>query len=88
MASATPVVSGGPPRRRGGFVPRRKVCRFCAEQVSHVDYKQVQVIRSFVTEGGKILSSRITGTCSKHQRQLARAIKRNRILAVLPYTAF
>ncbi len=72
--------------RRRGFAPRRKVCRFCADQVQHVDFKQVQVLRSFTTERGKILSSRITGTCAKHQRQLSRAIKRARYLALLPFT--
>lgn len=52
-----------------------------------MDYKQVQVLRSFMTERGKILSSRVTGTCAKHQRQLARAIKRCRHLSVLPFLA-
>ncbi|MBI4057129.1 MAG: 30S ribosomal protein S18 [Elusimicrobia bacterium] len=85
--AAAPVGPAGAPRRRG-FVPRRKVCRFCAEQVAQVDYKQVPIIRTFVTDTGKILSSRITGTCSKHQRQLARAIKRNRIVAFLPFSSF
>src|SRR5579885_842671 len=81
--------SGAPARRPGGRRPpypvRRKVCRFCAEKVRDIDYKQIQILRTFMTESGKILSSRITGSCAKHQRQLSRAIKRARNLALLPY---
>jgi len=73
--------------RRKPFAPRRKVCRFCADQVHFVDFKQVQVLRAFTTERGKILSSRVTGNCAKHQRQLSRAVKRARYLALLPFTA-
>ncbi len=72
-------------RRRGGFAPRRKVCRFCAEKVRDVDYKQIQILRAFTADSGKILSSRITGNCAKHQRQVGRSIKRARNLALLPY---
>ena len=72
-------------RRRAPFPVRRKVCRFCAEKVRDIDYKQIQVLRTFITDSGKILSSRITGSCAGHQRQLARAIKRARNLALLPY---
>ncbi|MBI3551872.1 MAG: 30S ribosomal protein S18 [Elusimicrobia bacterium] len=72
-------------RRRAPFPVRRKVCRFCAEKVRDIDYKQIQVLRTFVAEGGKILSSRVTGNCARHQRQLSRAIKRARNLALLPY---
>lgn len=78
--------AGASARRRGAFRPRRKVCRFCVDKVDSVDFKQVQVIRTFVTERGKILSSRITGNCAKHQRQLSLAIKRARYLALLPFT--
>ena len=74
-------------RRRGPFKPRRKVCRFCADKVEHIDFKLTQDLRTFTTERGKILSSRITGTCAKHQKQLGRAIKRARYLALLPFTA-
>lgn len=74
-------------RRRGPFPVRRKVCRFCAEHVHSVDYKQVQILRSFTTERGKMLSRRITGTCAKHQRMLARSIKHSRVLALLPFTS-
>lgn len=72
-------------RRRAPYPVRRKVCRFCAEKVRDIDYKQIQILRTFITESGKILSSRITGSCAKHQRQLSRAIKRARNLALLPY---
>ena len=80
-----PSAGSYPPGKKRGFVPRRKVCRFCADQVYTIDYKQVQVLRSFMTERGKILSSRVTGVCAGHQRMLARCIKRVRTLALLPY---
>ncbi len=69
-------------RRR--FV-RKKVCRFCAEGIKEVDYKDVDRLRNYLSERGKILPRRMTGVCAKHQRQLARAIKRARILALLPF---
>jgi len=72
-------------RRRAPYPVRRKVCRFCAEKVRDIDYKQIQVLRTFITDSGKILSSRITGTCAGHQRQLSKSIKRARNLALLPY---
>lgn len=65
---------------------RRKACRLCVDNVDHLDYKNSQYLRSFVMDSGKILSRRITGTCAQHQRQLSRAIKRNRNMAILPYT--
>ena len=73
-------------RRRGGGMRRRKVCQFCAEKGSEIDYKDVETLKKFVTERGKILPKRITGTCAMHQRELTRAIKRARIVALLPYT--
>ncbi|HAM34702.1 MAG TPA: 30S ribosomal protein S18 [Elusimicrobia bacterium] len=75
-------------RRRPPFPVRRKVCRFCADKVRDIDYKQIQVLRAFLTESGKILSSRITGNCARHQRSLSRAIKRARNLALLPYVVY
>ena len=72
-------------RRRGGM-RRRKVCQFCAEKGSEIDYKDVETLKKFVTERGKILPKRITGTCAMHQREVTRAIKRARIVALLPYT--
>ena len=78
------------PRGRGGFRGRgkgffrRKVCKFCVQNLT-VDYKNPESLRRFVTERGKILPRRITGTCAKHQRALAKEIKRSRVLAFLPY---
>ncbi|GAQ93959.1 small subunit ribosomal protein S18 [Thermodesulfovibrio aggregans] len=64
---------------------RKKYCRFCAEKIDFIDYKNVKMLRSFMTERGKILSRKMTGTCSRHQRQLTKAIKRARAIALLPY---
>ena len=75
-------------RRRGPYPARRKVCRFCAEKVRDIDYKQIQILRTFVSDTGKIISSRVTGNCARHQRQLSRAIKRARNLALLPYVSY
>lgn len=66
---------------------RRKVCAFCADGIVWVDYKDAVRLRKFITERGKILPRRITGTCASHQRQLTRAIKRARIIALLPFKA-
>jgi len=65
---------------------RRKFCRFTADKVDWVDYKEVEVLKDFVNENGKIIPARITGTTSGFQRQLSVAIKRARFLALLPYT--
>ncbi len=64
---------------------KRKTCRFCSHSDLVINYKQVDILERFITERGKILPRRITGTCSKHQRELANAIKRARILALLPF---
>jgi small subunit ribosomal protein S18 len=64
----------------------RKVCAFCVERLDHVDYKEVSRLRRFLSERGKILPRRITGTCAKHQRPLTAALKRARAIALLPYT--
>jgi small subunit ribosomal protein S18 len=82
---------GGEGRGRGGMRRgrpggRRKVCRFCADKTLKVDYKDVRTLGSFITEGGKIVPSRTSGNCAKHQRQLAVAIKRARVLALLPFS--
>ena len=68
------------------FFRRRKFCRFTAEGVQEIDYKDLEVLKQYITETGKIVPSRITGTKAKFQRQLATAIKRARYLALLPYT--
>ena len=67
------------------FYRRRKYCRFTAEGVTEIDYKDLNTLKNYVTETGKIVPSRITGTKAKYQRQLATAIKRARFLALLPY---
>ncbi|HXN13464.1 MAG TPA: 30S ribosomal protein S18 [Candidatus Acidoferrales bacterium] len=77
---------GGGGMRRGRPGGRRKVCRFCADKTLKVDYKDVRTLGSFITEGGKIVPSRTSGNCAKHQRQLAVAIKRARVLALLPFS--
>lgn len=68
------------------FFRRRKFCRFTAEGITEIDYKDVDLLKGYITETGKIVPSRITGTSAKYQRQLATAIKRARYLALLPYT--
>jgi len=68
------------------FFRRRKYCRFTAEGIAEIDYKDLNLLRQNVTETGKIVPSRITGTSAKYQRQLATAVKRARFLALLPYS--
>ena len=68
------------------FAPRRKFCRFCADADLPLDYKRPDILRDYITERGKIIARRITGTCAKHQRQLYVAIKRARTVALMPYT--
>ena len=72
-----------PWRRRG----RRRVCRFCADKDAAIDYKDPQALKYFVTERGKIVPRRISGSCAKHQRAITRAIKQARLIALLPYTS-
>ncbi len=84
-AAARRPSSSAPGGRRAPYPVRRKVCRFCAEKVRDIDFKQIQILRTFTTDTGKILSARITGNCASHQRQLTRCIKRARNLALLPY---
>ncbi|MGY6519560.1 MAG: 30S ribosomal protein S18 [Lysobacteraceae bacterium] len=68
------------------FFRRRKFCKFTAEGVKEIDYKDLNTLRQYLTENGKIVPSRITGTKAKYQRQLATAVKRARFLALIPYT--
>jgi small subunit ribosomal protein S18 len=68
------------------FFRRRRYCRFTAEGIEEIDYKDLAMLKGYVTETGKIVPSRITGTKAKYQRQLARAVKRARYLALLPYS--
>ena len=67
------------------FPPKRKVCRFCQRNVRDIDYKNVDVLKRYILERGKISPRRVSGTCSYHQRRLSTAIKRARILALLPF---
>ena len=77
----------GKKRERGNnLFKRRKFCRFTAEKVKEIDYKDIDVLKDFVQENGKIMPARITGTKARYQRQLSTAIKRARFLALLPYT--
>lgn len=71
-------------RRRFG---RRKVCKFCVDRLDLIDYKDVRRLKNFVTERGKIIPRRISGSCARHQRQLTAAIRQARTVALLPYVA-
>ena len=74
---------------RGGknrSAPRRKVCRFCAEPTIAIDYKSPQLLRAFITDRGKIVPRRISGTCAKHQRSISVSVRRARMLALMPFT--
>ena len=73
-------------RRDRNRRPRRKVCSFCVDKVEAINYKDTAKLKKYVTERGKILPRRITGTCAAHQRQLTVAIKRARHIALMPYT--
>jgi len=74
-------------RGRGKVFFKKKVCKFCTQKAAKIDYKDVDGLRRFTTERGKILPRRITGTCAKHQRELAQAIKRSRSIALMPFIA-
>jgi small subunit ribosomal protein S18 len=76
---------GKPQGRKKFFVRRRTVCKFCAEHLEYVDWKDVKLLQTFIPERGKILPRRISGTCALHQRKLQTAIKRARSIALLPY---
>jgi small subunit ribosomal protein S18 len=74
-----------PPYRKY-FPPKRKFCRFCQRNVREIDYKNVDILRKYMPERAKISPRRVTGTCAYHQRKLATAVKRARLMALLPYT--
>ena len=82
---------GGPGGQQGGkkkfFYRRKRVCKFCVEKIEYIDFKDVKTLQQFIPERGKILPRRISGTCALHQRKLQNAIKRARIVALLPFTA-
>ncbi|MGH9535501.1 MAG: 30S ribosomal protein S18 [Terriglobales bacterium] len=75
---------GGPKRP---FFRRRKVCKFCAEKIDRIDYKDTRLLQQFVAERGRIIPRRISGSCPQHQRRLCRAIKQARNIALLPFAA-
>lgn len=79
--------SGKGPGGRRRFVARPKICQFCVDKNIKIDYKNVDMLSRFMTESGKIRPRRQTGTCAKHQRELAMAIKRARAIALLPFVA-
>jgi small subunit ribosomal protein S18 len=71
--------------KRRGLVFRKRSCRFCTHKINSVDYKDLKTVESFISEKGKILSTRSTGNCAKHQRMITEAIKKARFIALLPY---
>lgn len=79
--------TGAAPMRRRPMHRRRKVCVFCSDDSQKISYKDANLLRKYISERGKILPRRITGTCAKHQRELAKAIKRARAISLLPYVA-
>ncbi|MCM2258196.1 MAG: 30S ribosomal protein S18 [Vicinamibacteria bacterium] len=82
--------AGGAGGKEGGkrfFFRRRKVCKFCADKIDYIDYKDVKTLSGFVPERGKVLPRRMFGTCAEHQRKLTLAIKRARNIALLPFAA-
>lgn len=87
-APAAPATAAAVPAKKSyKRTPRRKVCVFCQEKVTVIDYKDVNRLKKFVTESGKMLPRRMSGTCAKHQRELSTAIKRARNAALLPFKA-
>ena len=76
---------GERPRGGGGFFRRRRVCKFCADKIDYINYKDVRLLTPFIPERGKIQPRRISGTCAMHQRKLQTAIARARQLALIPY---
>ncbi|MFC1952521.1 30S ribosomal protein S18 [Chloroflexota bacterium] len=85
MARRKPTNTKPTKYRRSRYTPSRKVCAFCAGKIKEIDYKNAEVLRGFITDRAKITPRRRTGTCARHQRTLAVAIKRARHLALLPY---
>lgn len=72
--------------RERGRRPKRKVCSFCVDKVQTIEYKEAHKLKRFITERGKLLPRRISGNCAGHQRQLTQAVKRARLIALLPFT--
>jgi len=74
-------------RRDRGRKPKRRVCSFCVDKIEHIDYKDVSKLRRYISERGKILPRWVSGNCAKHQRRLTDAIKRARMMALVPFSA-
>lgn len=90
ITNVTPAAAETPAPAKEGKkyikrIPRKKVCAFCQNKQDTVDYKDVNLLKKYITEGGKILPRRMTGTCAKHQRVLVKAIKRARLVDLLPF---
>ncbi len=85
----TPATAEGSSAKEGKKfikrIPRKKVCAFCQNKVEAIDYKDINTLKKYITEGGKILPRRMTGVCAKHQRVLAKAVKRARLVDLLPF---
>jgi small subunit ribosomal protein S18 len=75
-----------PKKRDALLIQRKRFCRFCVDKVKAIDYKDARRLESFITERGKIVSTRLSGNCAKHQRRLAEAIKKARFISLIPYT--
>lgn len=74
-----------PTRQRPRRFQRRRFCKFCADKIEFIDYKDIRVLRHYLSERGKMTAARMTGTCARHQRELTRAVKRARNIALLPF---
>ena len=85
-ANGPSAAAAADPGGRGRF-QRRRICAFCVDKVDKIDYKDINLLRRFVSDTGQIDSRRRTGTCARHQRRVTKAVKRARYLALLPYTA-
>jgi small subunit ribosomal protein S18 len=87
MRVKTKLISKKAAKKRDSvLIARKRFCRFCQDKVKVMDYKDIKRLESFITERGKILSSRISGNCAKHQRRIAEAIKKARFISLIPYT--
>lgn len=84
-ATESSSATAAPAKKPFKRVNKKKVCQFCVDKVNAIDYKEVGKLRKYVTEKGKMLPRRMTGVCAKHQRMLAEAVKRARIVALLPF---
>ncbi len=85
--TAKPAATNAAPQNRRQYFRRRKVCKFCDEKIDVIDYKEARLLGQFISERGKILPRRLTGTCTPHQRLLTVAIKRARNIALLPFAS-